>query len=314
MTEDYYSLPPPEKKKGWPAERWALLLFLLLLLAIWPTVCSLRSVPESTLVSSIPPAPVAAPIERAAIPAPMPEPEPEPEPAPVIEEADDPDGLPASAGSEEVPEVIETAEEPAAEPEMFASARWREVAAFSGADPAGREAEFTAYVLVSEQTWTFARADELFAAGMGEPVETAFETLDLGPAVCSLTRVIAVGAASVEGTPERNTWLSRARGEALRTAIEANLACEDSPVDGRVLDLGYSTARIPCPAGEALCPDLTAPQRSVAMILARAEDPETDIGAALRAGVQAMEAAGEDVLPGVRVSEYSGFATGFDRL
>lgn len=309
MTEDYYSLPPPEKKKGWSPERWALLLFLLLLLAIWPTVCSLRSVPETTLVSNIPPSPVSAPVERAAIPV------PEPEPEPAVEAEEDPAGLPASAEAEDAPEANETAEdEPVAEPEMFASARWREVAQFAGADPDGRQAEFTAYVLISEQTWTFARADELFAAGIGEPVDTAFEALDLGPAVCSLTRVIAVGAASVEGTPERNTWLSRARGEALRRAIEANLACEESPVDGRVLDLGYSTARIPCPGGEALCPELTAPQRPVAMILARADDPETDIGAALQAGVQAMEAAGEAVLPGVRVSEYSGFATGFDRL
>ena len=74
-----------------------------------------------------------------------------------------------------------------------------------------------------------------------------------------------------------------------------------------VLDLGYSRADVTCPAGKAICPELTAPQRPIAMILADAEDPETDIGQALQTGIAAHEAAGADVLPGVKVSDYSAF-------
>lgn len=305
---DYYNLPPPERKKRWTLDRLAMLLFLLFLIAIAMTVCSLRDVPESTLVSTIPPEPPAAPVQISAAPV------EEPEPEPVIpEETDIPE--PEEAEPDLEPEAEPVAEEePEPPPALFRDARWRETAEFPGTDAAGRSATFTAYVLTSEQTWTFARADELFSEGLGEPVETAFAALDLGPGVCSLTRVIAVGAASVEGTPERNTWLSRARGEALRTAIEANLPCEDSPVPGRVLDLGYAKTRVACPGGERLCPELTAPQRPVAMILIRADDPETDIGAALRNGITLYERAGGTVLPEVSLMDYSGFETAFNRL
>jgi hypothetical protein len=43
------------------------------------------------------------------------------------------------------------------------------------------------------------------------------------------------------------------------------------------------------------------------MILADAEDPQTNIGEALQSGIAAHEAAGAEVLPGVRISDYSAF-------
>ena len=292
---DYYQLPPPEKKKR--SLVWLyLLLLLLFLLGLWATWWSLRLQPgeigEDPLLTAT--AMPAAPLVQAPTPAPEPVPEPvvtaeaEPE-APVVE--------PAS----------EAAPEPEPPPPLFSDVRWRETARFTGTDAAGRSAEFTAYVLVGDETWTYSRADSIFAAGLSEPVETAFSNLDLGAGICDLTGVIAVGAASVEGTSVQNTFLSFTRGHALRAAIGANLPCEAGALPTGVLDLGYSRADVTCPAGKAICPELTAPQRPIAMILADAEDPETDIGQALQSGIAAHEASGADVLPGVKVSDYSAF-------
>jgi hypothetical protein len=296
---DYYELPPPEKKKRSLA--WVyLLLLLLFLLGLWATWWSLRLQPgeigeDPILTAAAMPAAariVSPPVQAA------PEPEPEPEPALVAD--------PQPAVAEETPETLqpEALPEP---PPLFSDVRWRETARFTGTDGAGRSAEFTAYVLVGDETWTYARADSIFTAGLSEPVETAFSKLDLGAGICSLTRVIAVGAASVEGTSVQNTFLSFTRGHALRTAIGANLPCEDGALPTSMLDLGYSRAEVACPGGKAVCPELTAPQRPIAMILADAEDPDTDIGQALKTGIAAHEAAGADVLPGVKVSDYSAF-------
>jgi len=294
---DYYQLPPPEKKKRSLA--WVyLLLLLLFLLGLWATWWSLRLQPgeigeDPMLTAAAMPA-----AARTVAPPAQTEPAPVPEPAPVA------DPLPVVAE-----ETTETAQ-PEALPEpppLFSDARWRETARFTGTDAAGRSAEFTAYVLVGDETWTYARADSIFAAGLDEPVETAFSKLDLGAGICSLTRVIAVGAASVEGTSVQNTFLSFTRGHALRAAIEANLPCEDGALPTSMLDLGYSRAEVTCPSGKAICPELTAPQRPIAMILADAEDPDTDIGEALKSGIAGYEATGADVLPGVRISDYSAF-------
>lgn len=296
---DYYELPPPEKKKRSLA--WVyLLLLLLFLLGLWATWWSLRLQPgeigeDPILTAAAMPAAariVSPPMQAAPEPEPEPEREPAADPQPAVAEE-----LPETAQPEALPEP----------PPLFSDVRWRETARFAGTDGAGRSAEFTAYVLVGDETWTYARADSIFTAGLSEPVETAFSKLDLGAGICSLTRVIAVGAASVEGTSAQNTFLSFTRGHALRTAIGANLPCEDGALPTSMLDLGYSRAEVACPGGKAVCPELTAPQRPIAMILADAEDPDTDIGQALKTGIAAHEAAGADVLPGVKVSDYSAF-------
>lgn len=290
---NYYDLPPPERKR--PSIWWLVLLLLLLfLLGLWATWWSLRMRP-----GEMGEAPV---MTAAALPAPQVVlSEPPPEPAPLPEPVNDTPAEPVSAEPEPVAE-------PEAEPApLFSDARWRETARFIGTDSAGRTAEFTAYVLVGEETWTYARADAVFAAGLSQPVETAFEKLDLGAGICELSNVIAVGAASVEGTSEQNTFLSHTRGHALRAAIAGNLPCETNTLPTSVLDLGYSRAKVICPAGQPICPDLTAPQRPIAMVLVRADDPETDIGEALYAGIAAQEEAGASVLPGVKVSDYSAF-------
>jgi hypothetical protein len=290
---DYYQMPAtPKRKRENQLDGLALFLLLLLVLAVPLTLWSLRAVPgEAVIVTA------SAPAETQALP-PIPEAEPVDVPPPVEAAAPEP----------------EPVAEPEPPPPLFSDARWREAAKFTGLDAAGRTAEFTAYILVGEETWTFARADAIFAAGLDEPVETAFANLNLGPGACTLTRVIAIGAASVEGTAERNTFLSRARGEALGNAIAANLPCEAGAVPMGVLDLGYSTAPVACPAGEALCPALSAPQRPIAMVLAAAIDPETDIGEALRSGIAAQEESGASVLPGVMIRDYSGYETAFDRF
>lgn len=290
---DYYQLPPPEKKKR--SLLWVyLLLLLLFLLGLWATWWSLRLRPgeigeEPVLTAaSLPAQPIA---QLQPPPEPVAVPEPSTDLAPVVPEA-------AAA-----PEA-----EPAAEPApLFSDARWRETARFTGTDAAGRSAEFTAYVLVGDETWTYARADAVFAAGLSQPVDTAFDKLNLGAGICELTNVIAIGAASVEGTSEQNTLLSYTRGHALRAAIAANLPCEAGVLPTSVLDLGYSRADVVCPAGKTICPDVSAPQRPIAMVLVSAEDPETDIGQALQTGIAAQEAAGGSVLPGVKVSDYSAF-------
>jgi hypothetical protein len=290
---DYYQLPPPQQKKRSLAWLY-LLLLLLFLLGLWATWWSLRLEPgeigeDPVLTATALPA---APLVQTPAPAPVPEP---------VE----------TAQAEPEAPVVEPSSEQAAEPEppapLFSDVRWRETARFTGTDAAGRRAEFTAYVLVGDETWTYSRADSIFAAGLSEPVETAFSNLDLGAGICDLTGVIAVGAASVEGTSVQNTFLSFTRGHALRAAIGANLPCEAGTLPTGVLDLGYSRADVSCPAGKAICPELTAPQRPIAMILANGEDPETDIGQALQSGIAAHEAAGADVLPGVKVSDYSAF-------
>jgi hypothetical protein len=297
---DYYSLPPKQKKKlnlDW----LVLLLLLLLLLGFAATLWSLRLRPGEMGEDPY--------LRTAALPeAPTPEPaaaEPviDPEPEPVIPEA------------EPEPEVTPVPE-PEAEPPppLFSDARWRETARFTGTDGEGRSAEFTAYVLVGDETWTFARADSIFASGLDAPVETAFSKLDLGEGICSLSRVIAIGAASVEGTAEKNTFLSRARGLALSSAIGANLPCAEGSVPVSILDLGYSTQKVTCPAGQALCPERSAPQRPIAMVLAASDDPDTDIGAALQNGISLHEEAGGEILPGVKVTDYSAFRSAFDLL
>lgn len=296
---DYYSLPPKQKKKFNP-DWLVLLLLLLFLLGIAATLWSLRLRPGEIgedpylRAAAQPAAPVAEPVVT--------EPVIEPEPEPVIIDA------------EPEPEFIPE-HEPEAEPlPLFSDARWRETARFTGTDSEGRSAEFTAYVLVGDETWTFARADSIFTAGLDAPVETAFSKLDLGEGICALSRVVAIGAASVEGTAVQNTFLSRARGLALSSAIGANLPCEEGSVPASILDLGYSTQKVTCPAGKALCPELSAPQRPIAMVLAVANDPETDIGAALRNGISLHEEAGGEILPGVKVTEYSAFESAFDLL
>lgn len=299
---DYYNLPPKRKKER-SLGRLILLLLLLLLLAFAATIWSLRFVPADDGIlrtAALPDAPVSAPEPADTDPPPEPEieappieePPPEPEPEPEV-----------------VPEVA-----PEPPPPLFSEARWRESARFTGTDPAGRTAEFTAYVLVGDETWTFASADSIFASGLSAPVDTAFSKLELGAGICTLNRVIAIGAASVEGTAERNTFLSRARGQALGAAIADNLPCGEDTAAPGILDLGYSTQAVTCPAGEKICPELSAPQRPIAMILAAAEDPDTDIGAALKNGIAEQEAAGASVLPDVQVTAYSGFEAGFDRL
>jgi len=293
---DYYQLPPPERKKRSLA--WVyLLLLLLFLLGLWATWWSLRLQPGEIgvdpLLTAAAAPPAAAPAEAEPV---LPEPAAEVEPVPSVAE-----DVPVVAEPEALPEALI---EP---PPLFSDARWRETARFTGTDAAGRSAEFTAYVLVGDETWTYARADSIFAAGLDEPVETAFSKLDLGAGICSLTRVIAVGAASVEGTSVQNTFLSFTRGHALRTAIGANLPCNEGALPTSMLDLGYSRAEVACPAGKTICPELTAPQRPIAMILADAEDPDTDIGEALRNGIAGHEAAGGNVLPGVKISDYSAF-------
>jgi hypothetical protein len=272
-----------------------LLLLLLFLLGIWATWWSLRLQPgelgeEPVLTAtSLPAAPLVS-VE----PTPVAETEPLPE-------------LPAEPVETATAEPDPVAE-PAAEPlPLFSDARWRETARFTGTDAAGRIAEFTAYVLVGDETWTYARADAVFAAGLSQPVETAFDKLDLGAGICELSNVIAIGAASVEGTSEQNTLLSYTRGHALRAAIAANLPCEAGVLPTSVLDLGYSRAEVVCPAGKTICPDVSAPQRPIAMVLVKADDPETDIGQALQNGIAAQEGAGSNVLPGVSVSDYSAF-------
>lgn len=290
---NYYDLPPPEKKR--PSLWWAILLLLLLfLLALWATWWSLRLQPgelgqEPVLTAASLPA---APLVRAEPPPPVTEPLPQVPAVPVETAAAEPDP------------VAEPASEP---PPLFSDARWRETARFTGTDAAGRSAEFTAYVLVGDETWTYARADAVFAAGLSQPVETAFEKLNLGAGICELTNVIAIGAASVEGTSEQNTFLSHTRGHALRAAIASNLPCEVGVLPTSVLDLGYSRADVVCPAGKTICPDISAPQRPIAMVLVKADDPETDIGQALQSGIAAQEDAGASVLPGVKVSDYSAF-------
>lgn len=294
---DYYQLPPPEKKKRSLA--WVyLLLLLLFLLGLWATWWSLRLQPGEIGEDPVLTAAAMPATARTVAPPALTEPAPEPEPAPVA------DPLPVVA--EETPEAAQP-EAPPEPPPLFSDVRWRETARFTGTDAAGRSAEFTAYVLVGDETWTYARADSIFAAGLDEPVETAFSKLDLGAGICSLTRVIAVGAASVEGTSVQNTFLSFTRGHALRTAIGANLPCEEGVLPTSMLDLGYSRAEVTCPPEKTICPELTAPQRPIAMILADAEDPDTDIGEALKSGIASHEATGADVLPGVRISDYSAF-------
>lgn len=276
---DYYNQPPPEKRRGYG---WVyLILLLLFLLGLFLTWWSVRLKPGEVGLDPM--------LTAASAPAPATFIAPAPPPA-------------AKPGEDREPEV-----EPQPPPPLFSDASWRETARFTGTDPAGRSAEFTAYVLVSEKTWTFARADEVFAAGLSQPVDIAFDKLNLGPGICTLSRVIAVGAASVEGTSELNTLLSHARGHALRASIAENLPCEAGILPVSVLDLGYSRAQVTCPAGEPVCPDLTAPQRPIAMIFLRADDPETDIREALRTGIEAHEAAGARVLPDVIVSDYSAF-------
>lgn len=281
---DYYDLParPPKEKR----DRLGLLLLLFLLLfllGLAATLWSLRLKPgelaqDPLLSTTSLRAESTAPVQALAqVPAATPEPEPATEPA------------------------------PAPPPPLFSDVRWRETARFTGTDAEGRSADFTAYVLVGDETWTFARADAIFAAGLNEPVETAFGKLDLGAGICDLTRVISVGAASVEGTSEQNTYLSHARGHALKSAIGTNLPCEPGALPVSVLDLGYSRQEVTCPAGEKICPDVSAPQRPIAMILADAEDPETDIAEALRNGIAAHEATGASVLPDVKISDYSSF-------
>ncbi len=287
---DYYQLPPPEKKRSFKGV--VLLLLLLLLLGVVATWWSLRLQPgemgvEPVLTAqALPAAALAPPVE------------------PVVEVAE-PEPLPEVAATPET--VAEPAAEPAPPPPLFSDARWRETAKFTGADSTGRLADFTAYVLVGDETWTFARSDAIFAAGLSEPVETAFANLNLGAGICTMDRVIAVGAASVEGTSVQNTFLSHTRGHALKAAIAANLPCEAGAVPATVLDLGYSRAEVTCPAGQKVCSDLSAPQRPIAMIFADAREPGTDIGEALRSGIAAHEASGASVLPGVLVSDYSAF-------
>jgi hypothetical protein len=298
---DYYDLParPPKKKR----DRLGLLLLLFLLLfllGVAATLWSLRLKPgelaqDPFLSTTSLRAESTAPVQALApVPAAAPEPEPEPEPA-IEAELPVPDPEPAAEPAPEPP------------PPLFSDVRWRETARFTGTDAAGRSADFTAYVLVGDETWTFARADAIFAAGLNAPVETAFGKLDLGAGICELTRVISVGAASVEGTSEQNTYLSHARGHALKYAIGTNLPCEPDALPVSVLDLGYSRQEVTCPAGEKICPDVSAPQRPIAMILADAEDPETDIAEALRNGIAAHEATGASVLPDVKISDYSAF-------
>lgn len=291
---DYYKLPPPEKKRSFKGA--VLLLLLLLLLGLVATWWSLRLQPgeigrEPVLSAQSLPAAALAP-KLASEPAVE---VVEPEPVPDIDVAAAPDP------------VSEPAAEPAPPPPLFSDARWRETAKFTGADTSGRLADFTAYVLVGDETWTFARSDAIFAAGLSQPVETAFANLNLGAGICTMDRVIAVGAASVEGTSVQNTFLSHTRGHALKTAIAANLPCEANAVPATVLDLGYSRADVTCPAGQKVCADLSAPQRPIAMIFAEAREPATDIGEALRSGIAAHEASGASVLPGVLVSDYSAF-------
>lgn len=290
---DYYNLPPPEKRRGYG---WVyLVLLLLFLLGLYATWWSLRLKPGEMGADPL--------LTTAAAPAPATFIAPAPPPPEPIDEAPA-----APVEPEEVPDAEPEAEaEPEPPPPLFSDASWRETARFPGTDAAGRSAEFTAYVLVSEETWTFARADAVFAAGLSQPVDTAFEKLRLGPGICDLSRVIAIGAASVEGTSELNTLLSHTRGHALRASIADNLPCEAGVLPVSVLDLGYSRARVSCPAGEPVCPDLTAPQRPIAMIFVQADDPETDIRDALRTGIAAHEATGASVLPGVIVSDYSAF-------
>lgn len=293
---DYYELPPPEKKRH--RLLWVyLLLLLLFLLGLWATWWSLRLRPgeigQDPLLTAAA-LPTAPPVRADPPPEPVAEPAPLPEPA--AEEVE-------VAAAPDAEAEIE-AEPP---PPLFSNARWRETARFTGAAAAGRSADFIAYVLVDDETWTYARADSVFAAGLSQPVETAFEKLELGTGICALSGVIAIGAASVEGTSERNTFLSHTRGHALRAAIASNLPCEADALPASVLDLGYSRAKVTCPAGQDLCPDVSAPQRPIAMILVDAGDPETDIGEALQTGIAAQEAAGASVLPGVNVSDYSAF-------
>ncbi|MBI1398554.1 hypothetical protein [Hyphomonas sp.] len=303
---DYYDLParPPKEKR----DRLGLLLLLFLLLfllGLAATLWSLRLKPgelaQDPLLSTTSLRAESTAPAQAVAQAPAATPVPEPEP---VVEAEVP-----TPEADAAPAEPEQATEPAPEPSLplFSDVRWRETARFTGTDAAGRSADFTAYVLVGDETWTFAKADSIFAAGLAQPVDTAFEKLDLGLGICSLTRVIAIGAASVEGTSERNTYLSHTRGHALKAAIAADLPCEPGVLATSVLDLGYNRAGVTCPGGGRTCPDLTAPQRPVAMILADAEDPDTDIGEALRAGIAAHEAAGESVLPDVDISDYSSF-------
>lgn len=290
---DYYNLPPPEKRRGYG---WVyLVLLLLFLLGLYATWWSLRLKPGEMGADPL--------LTTAAAPAPATFIAPAPPPPEPIDEAPA-----APVEPEEVPDAEPEAEaEPEPPPPLFSDASWRETARFPGTDAAGRSAEFTAYVLVSEETWAFARADAVFGAGLSQPVDTAFEKLNLGPGICDLSRVIAIGAASVEGTSELNTLLSHTRGHALRASIADNLSCEAGVLPVSVLDLGYSRARVSCPAGEPVCPDLTAPQRPIAMIFVQADDPETDIREALRTGIAVHEATGASVLPGVIVSDYSAF-------
>jgi hypothetical protein len=292
---DYYQLPPPQQKKRSLA--WLYLLLLLLFLpGLWATWWSLRIQPGE--ISEDPVLTTAAlPARPALAPAPAPF-LAETGPEPVIE----PPALPPrdAAGAAE-PGLVPVP------PPLFSDVRWRETARFTGTDTTGRSAGFTAYVIAGDESWTYARADQIFAAGLDEPVETAFSRLDLGEGLCSLTRVIAVGAASVEGTSEQNTFLSHTRGHGLRAAISANLPCDPDAVRTGVLDLGYSRAEVQCPDGRPIFPGITAPQRPIAMILADAEDPQTNIGEALQSGIAAHEAAGAEVLPGVRISDYSAF-------
>ncbi|MDP1556632.1 MAG: hypothetical protein Q8L84_14335, partial [Hyphomonas sp.] len=197
---DYYELPPPKKERSFA---WLyLLLLLLFLLGIWATWWSLRLKPgeigQDPMLSAT--ALPAAPLARAEPPVPVALVEPAAEEAvlevPVIEA---------------VPEALPEAETPLP---LFSDSRWRETARFTGTDGAGRSAQFTAYVLVGDETWTLAGSP--YRGQRGWVREGATLSIEAGVSVCleelvvgDTARVRALGQA---GAPVRMSPLGGGAG------------------------------------------------------------------------------------------------------
>ena len=182
---------------------------------------------------------------------------------------------------------------------------------FKGCDNAGNCADFTIYAPGFAYAWEFDKAVTKPIPTGKTPFDRKIET-DLKDA----SAVVVVGVASQEGGEDFNRWLAACRAN----AFEGMIAKAQGRVGGRATlyraSLGRYRGETPLDTASLADGSRTQVQRLLVMAFVSNPDPNTDLAAALRDGIEknlspALEAALPEVARQLDFEKYSCWGEAF---
>ncbi len=174
---------------------------------------------------------------------------------------------------------------------------WGETAPFSGADAAGRSADFRLYVLHDRYVWKIGSSREILDSGRLVNFREIFMTPEFFNRFCAAKAVLSVGAASHEGPTRLNHQLAANRGEAVAGALQdARADCAEGQIP-ILYALNIGEFRDDVGPGRD-----TSPQRRVIIVAAENLTLGINLSQALRQGIET-----QNIFSGVSIDDYDLF-------